>query len=55
MEAASRGARDAGGLTVGVLPGASAAESPPNLFVELALYTGLGRARNWVNVCAATR
>jgi len=53
MEAASRGARDAGGLTVGVLPGASDAESPPNPFVEVALYTGLGEARNWVNVCAS--
>src|SRR4051812_14209480 len=30
MEAACRGARDAGGLTVGILPGANAAESPPN-------------------------
>jgi uncharacterized protein (TIGR00725 family) len=53
MEAASQGARDAGGLTVGVLPGAGAAESPPNPYVELALYTGLGEARNWVNVCAS--
>lgn len=53
MEAACRGARDAGGLTVGVLPGADAAESPPNPHVELALYTGLGEARNWVNVCAS--
>ena len=53
MEAASRGARDAGGLTVGVLPGASAADSPPNAYVELALFTGLGDARNWVNVCAS--
>jgi uncharacterized protein (TIGR00725 family) len=53
MEAASQGARDAGGLTVGVLPGASAGESPPNPHVELALYTGLGEARNWVNVCAS--
>src|SRR5262249_13771589 len=51
MEAASRGARDAGGLTIGVLPGAGAAESPPNAYVEIALYTGLGEARNWVNVC----
>jgi len=53
MEAASRGARDAGGFTVGVLPGANAAESPPNPYVELPLYTGLGEARNWVNVCAS--
>jgi uncharacterized protein (TIGR00725 family) len=53
MEAASRGARDAGGFTVGVLPGANAAESPPNPYVELPLYTGLGEGRNWVNVCAS--
>ena len=53
MDAAARGAQSRGGLTVGVLPGASAAETPPNPFVELALYTGLGEARNWVNVCAS--
>ena len=53
MEAASRGARDAGGLTIGVLPGAGAADSPPNPYVDLALYTGLGEARNWVNVCSS--
>jgi uncharacterized protein (TIGR00725 family) len=53
MEAASRGARDGGGLTVGVLPGADAAESPPNPYVDVALYTGLGEARNWVNVCSS--
>ena len=53
MEAASRGARDAGGTTLGVLPGASSAESPPNAFVDVALFTGLGEARNWVNVCAS--
>ena len=53
MEAACRGAREAGGFTVGILPGASAAESPPNPHVELPLYTGLGEARNWVNVCAS--
>jgi hypothetical protein len=53
MEAASHGAREAGGLTVGVLPGASAADSPPNPHVEVALFTGLGEARNWVNVCAS--
>lgn len=53
MEAASRGAREAGGFTIGILPGASAAESPPNPYVDLPLYTGLGEARNWVNVCAS--
>jgi uncharacterized protein (TIGR00725 family) len=53
MEEASRGAREAGGLTVGVLPGATTADSPPNPFIDVALTTGLGEARNWVNVCAS--
>jgi uncharacterized protein (TIGR00725 family) len=53
MEAAAEGARAAGGLTVGVLPGASAAETPPNEFIEVALFTGMGEGRNWVNVCAS--
>src|SRR4029079_16550127 len=53
VEAASRGARDAGGLTIGVLPGAGAADSPPHPYVDVALYTGLGEARNWVNVCSS--
>ncbi len=53
MEAAAAGARDAGGLTIGVLPGASAKETPPNPFIDVALFTGLGEGRNWVNVCAS--
>ena len=53
MEAATQGAREAGGLTVGVLPGAAPTETPPNPFVDVALFTGLGEARNWVNVCAS--
>jgi uncharacterized protein (TIGR00725 family) len=53
MEAASQGARDAGGLTIGVLPGATAAETPPSAFVDVALFTGMGEARNWINVCAS--
>ena len=53
MEAASAGAREAGGLTVGILPGAGAAESPPNPAVQVALYTGLGQARNQVLVLSA--
>jgi uncharacterized protein (TIGR00725 family) len=53
MEAAAEGARSAGGLTLGVLPGANAADSPPNPFIDVALFTGLGEGRNWVNVCAS--
>ena len=41
-----RGARKAGGHTIGILPGHSAAETPPNQFVEFAVYSGLGYARN---------
>lgn len=53
MEEASRGAREAGGTTIGILPGARPEESPANPYVDIPLYTGLGEARNWVNVCAS--
>lgn len=53
MEAAARGAKEAGGLTIGVLPGMNASESPPNPYIEVALFTGLRDGRNWVNVCAS--
>lgn len=53
MAAASSGARAAGGLVVGILPGATAAESPPNPDLTVALYTGLGQARNAVVVLSA--
>jgi hypothetical protein len=50
MEAAARGAKEAGGLTLGVLPGSDARESPPNPYLDLAVFTGLSDARNAVNV-----
>jgi uncharacterized protein (TIGR00725 family) len=53
MAAASEGAREAGGTVVGILPGADAASSPPAAAVELALFTGLGQARNQVIVLSA--
>ena len=53
MEAAAAGARQQGGVTIGILPGANARESPPNAHVDIALFTGLGEARNWINVCAS--
>lgn len=46
MEAACRGARAEGGHTIGILPGNSARESPPNPYVEFPLFTGIGYARN---------
>lgn len=44
MEAACRGAAQAGGLSVGLLPGADRAAGNP--YLSLALPTGLGEARN---------
>jgi uncharacterized protein (TIGR00725 family) len=44
MEAACRGAKSAGGTTVGILPSGSRADA--NEFVDVALATGLGEARN---------
>ena len=44
MEAACRGAKAAGGTTLGILPGASRADANP--YVDVALATGLGEARN---------
>lgn len=52
MEAASRGAAQAGGLVVALLPGPDASAANPWVAVPLA--TGLGNARNAVLVQAAS-
>ena len=44
MEAACRGAKQAGGLTLGILPGTD--RNSANPFVDIALPTGLSEARN---------
>ena len=44
MEAAARGASEAGGSTLGILPGGD--RSAANAYVTLALATGLGELRN---------
>ena len=44
MEAACRGATQAGGLTLGLLPGSE--RSAANPFVQIAIPTGMGHARN---------
>lgn len=46
MEAACRGARDAGGHTIGIMPGRGHGDSPPNAYVEFPVFTGMGFARN---------
>ena len=44
MEAACAGARSAGGVTIGLLPGSDRAEA--NKFVTVAIPTGMGEMRN---------
>ena len=51
MEAACRGAKQAGGTTVGLLPGGSRSDANP--FVDVAIPTDLGEARNALVVRAA--
>jgi len=51
MEAACRGAKSAGGTTIGILPGLDRGEA--NAWVDVAIPTGLGEARNVLVVRAA--
>ncbi|HEU5261034.1 MAG TPA: TIGR00725 family protein [Gemmatimonadales bacterium] len=51
MEAAARGAKQAGGLTVGILPGSDAEEANP--YIDVPLATGMGEMRNALIVRAA--
>jgi uncharacterized protein (TIGR00725 family) len=51
MEAACRGAKSEGGLTIGILPGFSRREANP--YVDIPVVTGLGEARNVIIVRTA--
>ncbi|HUY60813.1 MAG TPA: LOG family protein [Candidatus Dormibacteraeota bacterium] len=51
MGAAAEGAREGGGLVIGLLPGTDPAAGHPALSV--ALPTGLGEGRNWLLIRAA--
>jgi uncharacterized protein (TIGR00725 family) len=51
MEAACRGAKREGGTTIGILPGKKTAAA--NDYVDIAIATGLGEARNAVIVNSA--
>ena len=48
MEAAAKGAHEAGGLTVGILPGPSAKTANP--YIEIKVVTDMGQARNIILV-----
>ena len=44
MEAAARGAKQAGGLTIGILPGSDPGAANPH--IDVAIATGMGEMRN---------
>jgi hypothetical protein len=44
MEEAARGAKEAGGTTIGILPGSRTSDANP--YIDFALATGLGTTRN---------
>jgi uncharacterized protein (TIGR00725 family) len=50
MAAVSRGAQQAGGLTIGILPGTHPDESNP--YLDVAIPTGMGELRNGLVVAA---
>lgn len=51
MQAVSRGAQEAGGLTIGLLPGRSKDDANP--YIDIALPTTIGYARNAMVACSA--
>lgn len=53
MAAAARGAAEAGGLTVGILPVATPGRGYPNPWIAIPVFTGSGSARNTFNVLSA--
>jgi uncharacterized protein (TIGR00725 family) len=48
MEASARGAKENGGLTIGILPG----DNPEwaSEYIDIPILTGIGFARNYINV-----
>ena len=51
MEASARGAFEAGGLTVGVLPDDDTRHQSP--YIQIPILTGMGSARNYVNALSS--
>lgn len=51
MAAASQGAKSAQGLTIGILPTADSTQI--SAAIDLPILTGLGSARNWINVLSS--
>jgi uncharacterized protein (TIGR00725 family) len=51
MEASARGAKDHGGITVGILPDDN--ERNVSKYIEIPILTGMGSARNCINVLSS--
>ncbi len=51
MEAASKGAKEAGGTTIGILPGKEKQDANP--YIDIALPTSMGYSRNCMVACSA--
>lgn len=51
MEAVSQGAKSVNGLTIGILP--EPIDSSANPFVDVPVATGIGYARNFINITAS--
>lgn len=51
MEAAAQGALEAGGLTIGIIPGTDRSEANP--YCDVVIPTGIGHARNFLIVQTA--
>ncbi len=51
MDAVNRGAREAGGLTLGILPGTDGENASP--YLDISIKTGMGSGRNNLNVLSS--
>jgi hypothetical protein len=52
MDAVNKGAKSSGGLTIGILP--SANDEAASEFVDVSIITGMGSARNNINVLSSS-
>ncbi len=53
MDASARGARKAGGLTIGVLPDRGHGRGQTSEHIQVPIYTGMGDGRNAINVLSS--
>jgi len=51
MEASAKGAKEAGGLTVGILPDRD--KSRASCYIDIPICTGMGDGRNYINVLSS--